>query len=871
MSTPAWQPGTLYPPGSLVRRSAAPVATAQVITNPGFELGALTGWTTEGSGWSAVTTAYEGAYGARFEPPTISGEAVGRIYAAVSALCRPGQVINASCMVKQGAASAGNAGGRVQLVWYDAFGEIAVSDGNNVNNSDSSNWRKSSVQATAPAGAAYVSIGARCFQQEAGKKVHVDSFLWDHVYADGNADGLVYRAVQANAGYSGATEPTWPTTTGVQVIDNEVTWEVVDSAYVTWEAVPILKSGALEPDWPEQVGAAVDDGTVRWVAVSRRVEDENCPNTAGVIIMASKVFAVDDDIISFCATVNPLDWTTREDAGYLPFGLQPYGSMPAKVLGSYRGNLVAMNSIGFQMWQVDQDPSNMALLDSAPIGSEYQRAHQSVGNDMLFLSSVGIRNLSIAAASTNLQAGSLGEPVDPLVKAELDAGTYDPLSCTYPADGQAWYIFGPQAFVYTTAGSGKGSWSRYVFPNAITDATLLGSTLYLRGADGEIWELTSDEVADDVYCQGEAPVLIAADEYALSVDLAWTYDYPEFEAETFRIMRSVNGSLFVEIGSVSGDTLIYTDTTVALGNTYVYAIVARPNVIEAIDSPMSNQLVVDIPAVAPPPVLTGQIVTPDSEEVAELDWTAAGSLTGSTITSYQIWRAVDNGAFALLDSVDGATLTYTDSTILPNTLYSYYVVALSNEETASPNSNTVNLSMDVYTPLSWVNGGAEYGDRTGWTLTSGSLQASNSAGRQSPAEGSWVFFGGASDVSRMHQDFDMSTTGVNNVDIDAGNVQLRIDWWAGSFAQGTPSDQPRINVTYYDTPGSGGATLGTDTTGYVDVVVGGGNYVAWVERREEYAVPAGTRRIRIQLESNRNVGTNNDASFDEVLPSLRVI
>jgi hypothetical protein len=692
MSTPAWQPGTLYPPGSLVRRSSSPVPTAQELTNPGFELGALTGWTTEGTGWSAATTPYQGTYSARWEPTSTSGtNGIGRIFASTAAPVNPGQTINASCMVKQGAADAGDAGGRVQLTWFDSgMVQLSISDGSNVNNSDSGNWRKSSLAATAPVGAAYVKIGARCFQEELGKKVHVDNFLWDHVYADNNSEGLVFRAVQADAGYSGATEPTWPLTLGVQVVDNQVTWEAVDSAYVTWEAVPILKSGTLEPDWPEQIDAAVDDGTVRWVAVSRRVEDEKCPNTTAVVIAASKVFAVDEDIIPFCATINPLDWSTADDAGYLPFGLQAHGSNPAEALGLYRSNLVAFNSEGFQMWQVDQDPANMAILDAAPIGSTQPRAMQPVYNDLMFLSAVGVRNLSIAAGSTNLQAGSLGEPIDVLVKAQISAGTYSPISVTFPSSGQYWLIFGPQAFVFTSASAGKGTWSRYEFPESITDATLLGHDLYLRAASGAVWKFTEDEVADDVYCQGEAPVLISADEYGQVVDLAWTYDYPEFDAVTFRILRSVDGSLFAEIGSVSGDTFTYADSTVLLGHDYSYAIVARPDPAEAIDSDLSNILSVALLAVAPAPVLSIDAVV---DTTAELDWTAAGTITGSTIATYQIWRSTDGVTYDLLTSVAGGVLTYDDATLEASTTYFYYVIAVATDESESPASNIVTTAV----------------------------------------------------------------------------------------------------------------------------------------------------------------------------------
>src|SRR5690606_510990 len=116
-------------------------------------------------------------------------------------------------------------------------------------------------------------------------------------------------------------------------------------------------------------GELVSDGIIAWECVVRNVTDERCPNTKVVLIAASKIFAVDEDIVAFSATVNPLDWSTQGDAGYLPTGLRQYGANPMTALGLYRGNLVAWNSQGMQIWQVDEDPARMQLLDALPIGS----------------------------------------------------------------------------------------------------------------------------------------------------------------------------------------------------------------------------------------------------------------------------------------------------------------------------------------------------------------------------------------------------------------------------------------------------------------------------------------------------------------------
>jgi hypothetical protein len=511
MTTPVWQAGTLYAPGSVVRRNTAPGAVAVAISNPGFESD-LTGWSVEGDGTFSATTAkfFDGTKSLRFEKSD-PGENVGRVYATTAFAVTPGQSITVSCMVSQGAADAGNAGGRVQLEWLDsAMASIAIVDGNNVNNS-SQTWKKSEITAAiAPAGAAYVRPGARCFQQQAGEKVHVDAFTWNYVAPATATTNLVFRAVQADSGFSAATEPNWPLALGEQVIDNEVTWEAIYASLVVWEAYPILVSGATEPAWPTGVGGTVLDGSIVWEAVARRVEDEKCPNTPIVTIAASKIFAADDDIISYSATVNPLDWSTVDDAGYLPFGLQKYGANPIKAMDLYRSNLVALNSAGFQMWQVDQDPVNMALLDAVPIGSIYPTAIQPVVNDLVLLTSQGVRNIGIAGASTNLQAGSTGEPIDVLVKAKLAADLYEPVSITVPAYGQYWLIFGDEAFILTINDGKTMRWSRYVFPEAITDATLLGDDLYLRTETHKVWKVDEDLLFDDVRAEGGEVELLAS-------------------------------------------------------------------------------------------------------------------------------------------------------------------------------------------------------------------------------------------------------------------------------------------------------------------------------------------------------------------------
>ena len=494
MPTPVWQPGTIYPPGSLVQPASTPPPQPDQVTNGGFESG-NTGWTLDAGfsiGEFGNGTHFQGTWSLQWD---LTGE--GRAINANATEVTPGQTINASCQVQQGASSSGQAGARCEVLWYDASDEfLSSSPGNLVNSTSNQNWKQSSVAAVAPAGAAFARFAVYAFRNSGGDELWVDNCTWDALVAS-IPTGLVFRAVQATAGYSGSSEPVWPLVNGQTVVDNEVTWEAVFASRVVWEASPVLVSGEYEPEWPTTPGGEVADGTIRWVAMDWRVTDEKCPQGPIVVIGASKVFCGDGDIIGFSATTNPLDWSSEEDAGFLPFGLQKYGENDVAAMGLYRSNLLAFNAQGYQMWQIDEDPANMAFLDASPVPCTFYKSGQAVSNDFAMVTPVGIRSIGIAGASTNLQAGYFGAQIDPLVLAKILEGIA-PISLTWPAAGQFWAIFEEEAFVLTMNGGTKDwSWSRYVFPDAITDATILGDDLYLR-AGNLVWRMDSEALEDDM-------------------------------------------------------------------------------------------------------------------------------------------------------------------------------------------------------------------------------------------------------------------------------------------------------------------------------------------------------------------------------------
>lgn len=249
-------------------------------------------------------------------------------------------------------------------------------------------------------------------------------------------------------GMSGNTEPVWPSVVGVSVQDNEITWEGLGADAVTWEASSILTSGQTEPTWPTTNGSFISDNNIAWETIPLRIEDENCPHTKVVAIAASKVFAGDTDIVRFCATLNARDWSSEDDAGFLPSGLQQKSQVGVDAMGVYRGNLAVWSASTFQVWQVDPDPAAMALLDAMEgIGSIHQQAVQPVSDDLFFLAALGVRTVSIAEGANNLAAGDVGVPIDILVQTEVNQPDVEPIATYYPGAGQYWLAFRPLTIV----------------------------------------------------------------------------------------------------------------------------------------------------------------------------------------------------------------------------------------------------------------------------------------------------------------------------------------------------------------------------------------------------------------------------------------
>lgn len=232
-------------------------------------------------------------------------------------------------------------------------------------------------------------------------------------------------------------------------------------------------------------------------SASTHIADLACPDTPGVVKLASKIFAVNGDTVRYCKTGNPRDWSAANDAGFLPTGLNSRGDRGANALGVYQNNLIVLSKDGAQVWKVDPDPAAMALQDIVEnVGTSYPRTVANVSGDLYFLSDYGFRSITTLQLTNNLADLDVGSPIDTLVRARIKAGGFTPKAFYFYGTGQYVCAMGNELFVYSISRTAKiAAWSHYFLPATADAFAELGQTLYIRCGDN-VFKLDPDVHAD---------------------------------------------------------------------------------------------------------------------------------------------------------------------------------------------------------------------------------------------------------------------------------------------------------------------------------------------------------------------------------------
>jgi hypothetical protein len=231
------------------------------------------------------------------------------------------------------------------------------------------------------------------------------------------------------------------------------------------------------------------------------IADANCPDTKAVIKLASKIFAVGagiGDVVRYSKTGNPRDWTTVNDAGFLPTGLNSRGDRSTNALGTYQKKLVALSKDGAQVWVVDPDPTFMKLDDTVEnVGTSFPRTVANVAGDLHFLSDYGFRSITTLQLTSNLADVDVGSPIDSLVRPETKVPGVVPKSFYFYGTGQYVCAIGNRLFVYSISRTAKiAAWSQYFLPTSVDAFAELGQELYIRSGD-VVYKLDPTASTDD--------------------------------------------------------------------------------------------------------------------------------------------------------------------------------------------------------------------------------------------------------------------------------------------------------------------------------------------------------------------------------------
>lgn len=297
-----------------------------------------------------------------------------------------------------------------------------------------------------------------------------------------------------------------------------------------YEVTTAGTTAGTEPTWPVTIGATVTSGTVVFTCRGSEVVDANCPHSAAVVKKSSKMFATGGDVVRFCKTSDPRDWTTSSDAGFLGVGIQQSGATNPTALGEYAGNLVVFFVDSAQVWTVDPDPAKMVFVQGLDVGCPYPKGASNMAGDVFFASYDGIRSITTQSTTGNMIDVDVGSPIDSLVKPEFSPNA-DIRAFYFRGGGQYWVMKGSTAYVYSFSRTSKiSAWSRYTFPFEIKDVTELDGDLYFRSGD-TVYKLDENAYADS------------------GVNFTVNIEFPYLDFKTPGVLKMIQGMDTVMVGS----------------------------------------------------------------------------------------------------------------------------------------------------------------------------------------------------------------------------------------------------------------------------------------------------------------------------------
>ena len=280
-------------------------------------------------------------------------------------------------------------------------------------------------------------------------------------------------------------------------------------------------------------------------------------------IAASRVFAADKGFVRYCKVGNPFDWRGTDDAGFLPAGRAAGGREEVTALGLYDDKLVVFFEDALQVWRVDEDPANMALVQHVEgVGTRYPLSVAQIGGHTVFLTEDGYRLLDTQRESQRIIVRDVGAPIDSMVRQRTitpHTGRVDrrggPIGI-YNAAFDQYLCFWEKSRcdVYSFSQRDRlAAWSVYELPHEVREVVAIGTMLYLRDDDdGKLYRMDSRPAPGQIW--RDASAAGEQTEYPLTTAAQWGAVFEGAMPASWRAYADVDAAAAGSRGTRNPDT-----------------------------------------------------------------------------------------------------------------------------------------------------------------------------------------------------------------------------------------------------------------------------------------------------------------------------
>jgi hypothetical protein len=228
--------------------------------------------------------------------------------------------------------------------------------------------------------------------------------------------------------------------------------------------------------------------------------------SSSIRTFGGKMYGVDGRLLRGSRNGQPWSWTppsgsTNDGSFYADLSAQDADSTNLIGLEVYLGNMAIFSSLSTQIWKLDPDPAQnqfVQLLRST--GLLAPNGLVQFGQDVLYVSSHGVRSLKVQNVSLTAGTTDIGTPIDEIFRALLIqngapwfAGARVLIS---PRSGRVWVVLPDRIYVLSTFQEpAVTAWSVFDAPFNFVDCCVADPWIAVRGSDNMIYLYGSDVAA----------------------------------------------------------------------------------------------------------------------------------------------------------------------------------------------------------------------------------------------------------------------------------------------------------------------------------------------------------------------------------------